>query len=524
MKLRPYQIDACRAVQNEWAGGRRRTLLVLPTGTGKTVVFSQIAAEQVERGRRVLILAHRDELLGQAADKLYAVTGIESALEKGNSTGYGSMLPVTVGSVQTMCRAARLSKFPHDYFDAIIIDEAHHALSVSYQNVLNWFPDADVLGVTATPDRGDHRNLGGYFASKAFEYSIVDAIKDGYLCPIRAQMIPLSLDLTQVRQSAGDYDAAGLGAALGPYLEQIADCFVRYAKGRKTVVFLPLIATSQRFRDLLNARGFRAAQVDGESRDRAEVLRDFERGRYDVLCNSMLLTEGWDCPPVDCVVVLRPTKVRGLYQQMVGRGTRPAPGKDHLLLLDFLWMSERHELCRPSVLIARQADIAKRIDAATMDGTVDLIEASEDAERDVLQEREAALARQLAQQRRKKAKLVDPLQYAFSIASEDLSAYVPTFAWEAAEATPKQRTLLEGFGLAPSPELTKGFASKLLDSIFERKESGLASPKQIRLLERYGFRGVGQWQAADASKLIGIISGNGWRVPHGITPAAYEVG
>ena len=111
---------------------------------------------------------------------------------------------------------------------------------------------------------------------------------------------------------------------------------------------LPLVKTSQKFRDILNAKGFRAAEVNGESDDRAEVIRDFEAGKYNVLCNSMLLTEGWDCPSVDCVIVLRPTKIRSLYSQMVGRGTRLYPGKDHLLLLDFLWHTERRELGPPA--------------------------------------------------------------------------------------------------------------------------------------------------------------------------------
>ena len=220
-----------------------------------------------------------------------------------------------------------------------MVDEAHHCLSDSYQRVLEHFPDANILGVTATPDRGDMKNLGQYFDSKAFEYTMQQAIKEKYLCPIKAQMIPLELDISGVKVSNGDFSSGEIGNALEPYLEQIAREMVRYCDGRKTVVFLPLVHISQRFTEILNSYGFRAAEVNGNSTDREEVLRDFENGRYDVLCNSMLLTEGWDCPAVDCVVVLRPTKVRSLYQQMVGRGMRLHPGKDHLLLLDFLMTS-----------------------------------------------------------------------------------------------------------------------------------------------------------------------------------------
>ena len=128
------------------------------------------------------------------------------------------------------------------------------------------------------------------------------------------------------------------------------------------MVFLPLVKTSQKFCELLNVHGFRAAEVNGSCKDREKILKNFENGEYDVLCNSMLLTEGWDCPSVDCIIVLRPTKVRSLYQQMVGRGMRLSPNKKELLLLDFLWMTERHDLCRPSALISKDSKIAERID------------------------------------------------------------------------------------------------------------------------------------------------------------------
>ncbi|WP_240335346.1 DEAD/DEAH box helicase [Paraliobacillus sediminis] len=163
------------------------------------------------------------------------------------------------------------------------------------------------------------------------------AIKEGYLSPIKALTIPLKLDLSAVGQQAGDFKTSKLGSALDPYLESIVDEMVRVASDRKIVVFLPLVKTSQKFTELLNQKGFKATEVNGESKDRAEILRDFDSGKYNVLCNSMLLTEGWDCPSVDCVVVLRPTKIRSLYIQMIGRGTRLYPGKTELLLLDFLW-------------------------------------------------------------------------------------------------------------------------------------------------------------------------------------------
>ena len=361
MELRPYQQAARVAVQDEWQQGNTRTLLVLPTGCGKTIVFAKITEDCVRLGDRVLILAHRGELLDQAADKIKKSTGLQCATEKAEQSCLGSWFRITVGSVQSLMRETRLQKFPEDYFDTIIIDEAHHAVSDSYQRVLEHFHDAKVLGVTATPDRGDMRELGNVFDSLAYEYTLPMAIKEGYLSPIKAVTIPLTLDLSGVGIQSGDFKPGDLDSALDPYLMQIAEEMQTYCKDRKTVVFLPLIKTSQKFRDILNGFGFRAAEVNGTSEDRAEILADFDSGKYNVLCNSMLLTEGWDCPSVDCVIVLRPTKVRSLYCQMVGRGTRLCEGKDHLLLLDFLWHTERHELCRPAHLICDSQEVAAKM-------------------------------------------------------------------------------------------------------------------------------------------------------------------
>lgn len=525
MYLRPYQEEARAKVQQEWKEGRKRTLLVLPTGCGKTIVFSKIIEDRVKMGERVLVLAHRSELLEQASDKLMTATGLGTALEKAGNTSIGSWFRVVVGSVQTMQREKRLSKFPSNHFDTIVIDEAHHAISDGYQRVLEHFKDANVLGVTATPDRGDMRNLGSYFDSLAYEYPLVDAIKSGYLSKITAITIPLELDLSTVSQQAGDFKASEIGTALDPYLEQIADEMVKQCKNRKTVVFLPLVKTSQKFRDILNEKGFRAAEVNGESKDRAEILEDFDKDKYNVLCNSMLLTEGWDCPTVDCVVVLRPTKVRALYSQMVGRGTRLAPGKENLLLLDFLWHTERHKLCRPAHLIASSPEVAKKMTENMAEDTeveFSLLEAEEQASKDVVAEREEALAKQLAEQRRKKRKLVDPLQFEMSIQAEDLADYVPSFGWEMAPPSEKQLKALEKFGIYTEEIGNAGKAGKLLDRLNKRKDSGLTTPKQIRLLEGRGFRNVGMWKFEDASNLINRIAASGWRMPKGIIPATYQ--
>lgn len=524
MELRPYQQEAKEAVFDEWEKVSK-TLVVLPTGCGKTIVFAKIAEECVRRGKRVLILAHRGELLEQASDKIAKATGLRCAVEKAEESCLGSWYRITVGSVQSMQREKRLARFSESYFETIIIDEAHHCISDGYQKVLQHFPDAKVLGVTATPDRGDMQNLGQYFETLAYEYTLPKAIKEGYLSPIKALTIPLKLDLSGISVQAGDFKSGEIATALDPYLYQIADEMEKYCKERKTVVFLPLVKTSQKFRDILSEKGFQAAEVNGESKDRTEILEAFDKGKYNVLCNSMLLTEGWDCPSVDCVVVLRPTKVRSLYSQMVGRGTRLYPGKDHLLLLDFLWHTERHELCHPANLICDNEEVAKKMteNLEKVAGCpIDIEEAEKTASEDVVAQREEALAKQLAEMKRRKKRLVDPLQFEMSIQAEDLSSYVPAFGWEMTPPTQKQLETLEKLGIMPDEINNQGKASKLLERLDKRKQEGLTTPKQIRFLEGRGFQHVGTWKFETAKNLIDRIAANGWRIPRDIVPQEYR--
>lgn len=491
---------------------------------GKTIVFSKVAEDCVRNGQRVLILAHRAELLEQAADKLYQATGLECAVEKAEQTCLGTWNRVIVGSVQTLTRQSRLDRFPRNYFDVIVVDEAHHILAESYLNIINYFENAFVLGVTATADRADMRSLGEIFDSLAFEYTLPKAIKDGYLSRIKVQTLPLTIDFSNVKIMAGDFASKDVGRVLDPYLDQIADQLAKYAD-RKIVVFLPLIETSQRFCSLLNERGLKAVEVNGNSIDRNEVTAAFAEGRYNVICNSMLLTEGWDCPSVDCVVVLRPTKSRSLYAQMVGRGTRLSPGKDDLLILDFLWHVERHELCRPACLIAKSDDIAKamtNILEKCLDEPGLLEDAEEQAERDVVAERETALAKELEAMRKKKARLVDPLQFEFSIQAEDLTNYVPTFGFEVTPVSDSQKSTLEKFGIYGANIESSGKASALIDRLIKRANEGLSTPKQIRFLENKGFKNVGTWTKSQASNMMSRISASGWRIPKGIHPATYR--
>jgi superfamily II DNA or RNA helicase len=313
-----------------------------------------------------------------------------------------------------------------------------------------------------------------------------------------------------------------LGSALDPYLDQIAEEMRTYCKGRKTVVFLPLVATSQKFVSILRSKGIRAAEVNGESVDRQEKLQAYDRGEFDVLCNSMLLTEGWDCPSVDCIVILRPTKVRGLFCQMVGRGTRLAPGKDHLLILDFLWQTERIDLCRPACLICKDELVAKKMTEALEESgaAVDLEEAEAQGERDAIAEREQKLVEQLRAMRKRKAKLVDPLQYAISVQNAEIVGWEPDLGDK--PISDKQIEKLEKMGIFAGELKSAMEADLILKSLMERRAKGLATPKQIRFLEQRGFQHVGTWEFEAANKLISRISMNNWKVPYDINPSTYE--
>ena len=490
IRLRPYQADAVEAINAHWQEWDRE-LLVLPTGCGKTVVFNTVAHECPGR---TLILAHREELIEQARDKYMQMFGdLPGKIKAGES----DIRQITVGSVQTMAR--------RDYtgqFDTVIVDEAHHAISDSYQQVLGQFPASKVLGVTATPDRGDKKSLARYFEGIAYEYGLKDAVRDGYLCPITARTVPLKIDLSEVKVTAGDFELSSVGETLSPYLPQIADAIREYASKRKTVVFCPLISIAKELAGMIPG----AMEVNGNSPDRKEILQAFdEAGPGAVLCNAMLLTEGWDCPSVDCVVVLRPTKIRALYCQMVGRGTRLCPGKDNLLILDFLWLSKRHNLCRPASLISESEEDIEKVKKASQEDEIDLFGAVSDAE----EQRRQALARALEEKAGRKSKLINPLEVFDILDDIGLADYEPVFEWEEADATAKQIEALEHFGV-DAEGITKGYACKILGRLIGRCEQNKATVKQIRLLRQYGYDPI-DWSFEQASRYIGALRTAGWK-------------
>jgi superfamily II DNA or RNA helicase len=476
--LRGYQLAAADSIMSGF-GEFRRQLVVMPTGSGKTVLFAETAL-QFQPGR-TLVLAHREELIDQAVDKIAKFTGLKAEVEMGQRKA-SLDAPIVVASVQTLQRQARRDRWPKHHFSLVVVDEAHHVLAASYLRVLNHFDaHSSVLGVTATPDRADKRQLAEYFENIAYEIGLIDLVKQAWLSPIRVRTVPLGLDLRGVRTVAGDYNAEDLGNIVGPQLGKIVEVLAREYSHRKTIVFLPLISLSQTFTRLCQDAGLRAWHVDGSSKDRAEILSEFSAARSGIISNAMLLTEGYDEPSIDCVVCLRPTKIRSLYCQIVGRGTRVYPNKDHLLLLDFLWLSDEHSLIKPAHLVAKDEDEAKELTEMLVSN-----EELEGACEDVAQDRTRKLSERLDNNRTRRARFFDPLEYAVSLGDLQLAEFEPTMGWHSDAPTARQLQVLGRFGFDARQVTCKGHAAAILDRIFMRGQLKLATPKQLRWLTKLG--------------------------------------
>jgi superfamily II DNA or RNA helicase len=377
--LRWYQNEAIKRIFEEWDSGNNSTLLVLPTGCGKTITFGSVVYRFSEHygprkdgsPRRSLILAHRTELITQACDSL-AVLGVEAAIEQASQKaragifGDPTCVVASVQSMQANERSKRLLGWDPDYFDLIITDEGHHAAGDpskrkgkkkgklnTYQQIYNHFTGAvKKLFVTATPDRADGENMGSICDSLAFEYPMYDAVREGWLCPIRIRWCDTGVDLRNIRTTGGDLNENDIAEAIKPHIEVLARATKREIDDRKTLVFCPDVGSAEAFASAMESLGIKSASLSGESSDqeRQDVLNAFRRGDIQLLANCGLFTEGFDVPSIACVVLLRPTKSRPLYCQMVGRGTRPAPGKENLVVVDFPWVAGKHKLVKPTEL------------------------------------------------------------------------------------------------------------------------------------------------------------------------------
>jgi len=322
----------------------RSALLVLPTGTGKTRTFSEVTKYFVQQGKRVLVIAHREELIFQAVEQLTTYTDVTPAIEKAEMQATQDDL-IVVASVQTL-QKNRLRAFPENHFALIIIDEAHHALAKTYRNVIDHFSSAKLLGVTATPERRDKKELGEIFEEIAFQYPLLEAIENEFLVPIVGIRCDETIDLSGIRKIAGDLSEHDLEKIIIDAIGPIADGIAREADDSKTLAFTPSVLTASILADTLQALGLSADYLSGQhsSDHRRKTLERFKDGKIQVLCNCALLTEGFDLPSIQAIAMARPTLSRTLYAQCIGRGTRKFPGKKELKLIEFTYNSGKHAL------------------------------------------------------------------------------------------------------------------------------------------------------------------------------------
>jgi len=558
--LRDYQHAAIAAI-GEALGQHRSTLAVLATGLGKTVIFGAVAAEW-PRGR-VLILAHRKELIWQAADKLTAATGVAPDVELADLRATGTH-PVTIASVQSLLapmdcsrcsdgtcghckegRSPRFARLDPLAYGLIVIDECHHAPSASYRAVLSHFevnPDLRILGVTATPDRADEAALGNVFASVAYEYHLPDGIRDGWLVEPRQHFVQIeSLDLSAVRTTAGDLNEGDVDRAIREdrTLYGIVEATIEIAAGRPTLLFLPSVEAAQKAADMLAARDLPAAFVHGGTPpdDRRRLLAEFAEGKRDWLVNCGVFLEGFDSPRIEVVAMARPTKSRALYAQAVGRGTRPlhpprgttpderlaeiaASRKPHLDVIDFVGNAGRHKLvCTADILGGNYDDDV--IEAATKA----VREKGEGSMREALDAAEAATrrreeeAKRVALRRQVQARVTYTTETIDPFDMFDLRAPREPGWHKGRTATDRQREALVKFGVPETTARGLSFvkASALMDELLQRRRDGLCTYRQATFLRSHGIDGAAV-TFERASELFDAIKANGWKKPEGLEP------
>ncbi|MCC6596973.1 MAG: DEAD/DEAH box helicase [Rhodanobacteraceae bacterium] len=360
--LRDYQRDALTAIAAAEGEGIRRQMVVLPCGSGKTILFASLIAE---RRKRALILCHRDELIDQAVKKVRAVMpGCPVGVVQAEQNDYWS--PVVVASVQTLARDTRLEPVVRQPFGLVIADECHHSSSPTWRKIIQATNAGNddgplLVGVTATPDRADGVRLDDIFNRIVYTKSIIEMIAEGYLSDVVALRIQLDLDLDHVKTSHGDYQDASLEQALSlaeqPAMTALA--IAENAKDRQSIVFCASVALAEQTRDELLALNMRAETVSGETprAERRAILSRFQRGMTQVVTNCAVITEGFDSPTTDCVVMARPTKSRALDQQAAGRCLRPFPGKKNALIIDVVGVTESLDLQTTSSLIGRDFSV-----------------------------------------------------------------------------------------------------------------------------------------------------------------------
>lgn len=504
MELRPYQREAVENTIRELQT-HKSALIVMPTASGKTVCFAKIA-EHYRQDGRILVLAHREELLSQAKEKIEQWTPLTCGIEQAEKSVAGMFLPdVTIASVQTLSRPNRLTKFTPDTFALIIIDEVHHAVSSSYLTIFNYFSEAKLVGVTATPDRLDKKGMGAIFDTAAFVYEIRDAIEAGYLCPLKQKSVTVdSLDLSKVRTVAGDLHEGDLETLLLAErpLHEVAQPTVALSDNRPTLVFAATVKHAHALAEVINRyKPDSAAAIDGsfDSLSRQSTLNQFVNGHTQYLCNVGILTEGVDIPPVACIAMARPTKSRALYAQCTGRGLRLHPSKQDTLILDFVGNSGKHSLVSALDVLDGNTDLEVKERAQQLCNNrndLTIVEALEEA------------TQELAEEKRVKI-LTEARFHTIEIDPFDALGVRPRAGrWGGAPMTDKQISILDKNGI-PWKDLDRGQASQVIDKIFARREKGLCTLKQAKQLMRFGIQPDVTFE--QASQIMTALAQARWR-------------
>lgn len=514
VELRPYQEEAVKAIRTRFVEGDRSTLLILPTGCGKTVTFGMIARKMVEKQRKVLILAHRAELIDQAVSKL-DVLGVEAAVEMGERRARSIFEPdCVVATVQTMQRQ-RLALWKRDHFDLIITDEAHHATATSYQNIYRHFGGCRHLGVTATADRADQDNLGSVFESVAYEMSLWDAMTapdpGPYLSRLKFCQCNVDIDLRDIRTTGGDFNLGDLESRIKPLIETLANAVKQEIGDRRTLIFCPDVGSSQAMATALESLGLSFTWTSGDDPLRADKVKALSKGSIQGLVNCALLTEGFDCPAISAVVLCRPTKSRSLYAQMVGRGTRLAHNKKDCLIVDFNYLTAKHDLVQPADLFDTShtdPEVLALVQEKTKKAKgVDLLTAIEEAETEH-RERLAVKIKAREREIKYRKRAYDPLDYFHAM---DIPMR-GRLSMDTHPATEGQKRALANMtkGRLDVEKLTKTQASTLMGTLIPRMKAGLASEPQVHFLIALGVdaREARGLTRAQASETINRLKGS----------------
>lgn len=545
IKFRHYQVQSIDGIFEEWKDNQS-TLIVVPTGCGKTTIFTEVARRRVESGR-IMVLVHRSELLNQAKDRFQMQAGIECDVEMGSqraAQGLFNKASAVVATVQSMYSSnngeGRMAHFKPNEFSTLICDEGHHYISPAYKKVIDYFrnnPNLKVLGVTATPDRADEAALGQIFESVAFNYEILDAIHDGWLVPVDQQMVEIEgLDFSGMRTTAGDLNGSDLAEIMEreKVLQGVASSSIEILGEKRTLAFTSSVKHAEMLSNILNRHRMGMAEwVCGKTpvEDRARSLERFKSGETQILVNCGIYTEGADFPFLEAIIQGRPTKSRSLYAQIIGRGLRPLPGlvdaydqpelrraaievstKPSVLVIDFVGNAGRHKLMSSADIlggnVSEEAMKNAVKTAREKGGAVRMNELLDDEEEKIKrleelkkrrQEEIAARAQILARSQFSTHK-IDPFQ------KWDITPK-KTNSWdERYPLSVKQNDVLKKAGVEVD-KLSMTHKKQLFNKIIKSPSDG-----QVKVLKRYGYD-LTNIDRAGASKMIQALADNNWRKP-----------